>query len=750
MQRELRLLILEDQATEAELAVRQLQSAGITCKWRRVEREPEFRRALIDWHPDLILSDFTLPQFDGLTALSVAVSTAPDVPFIFLSGTIGEERAIEALKRGAVDYVLKTNLARLPPAVRRAMEDVESRRARRAAEEAVGRLSRVLQMLSGINTAVVRIRDRDDLLNEACRLAHQTGGYAFAFIALTDPGTRTARPVACAGERSQTLVDAIFTVSDSALSDTSVTGRVLRTGQAVVCADDLVAGNATGPQMPGGTPPTVACLPLVVDGTTVGAFMFGAPERCSVSEEELLLLQEVAANLSFALQYLEKQDAVRYLSYFDPLTGLAKRSLLCERLSRMLAVPTDGSIHASVVVFDIEHMSAINDSFGRHIGDLLLQRIADRLKRHSEETEHLAHLGGGTFVMVVQGDAAKAGVRALQEQLDSIFRKPFSIEGTEIPAAVKAGIATHPQNGSDANTLVQNAEAALKAAKSSGEKALTHRREMNSALAERRAMEFRLRIALERNQFVLHYQPKLRLSDGQITGVEALLRWADPERGLVPPGIFLPTLETTGLIAPVGDWALTQAAADARTWRKLGFAPLRVAVNAAAIQLRRRDFASKVLDAAAGLPAEEGWGLDIEVVEGALLEDSAWCVRSLRLLRSAGVHVAIDDFGTGYSSLSRLSQLPVDTLKIDRYFTSRIPEDNGSCTLVTTIIGLARAFNMTTVAEGVELPGQLEFLIEAGCNESQGYLHSRPIPAEELGELLGQEPQPLAATLARK
>ena len=201
--------------------------------------------ALAEWRPDLILSDFTLPQFDGLTALAIAVGRRARCAVHLSSGTIGEERAIEALKRGAVDYVLKTNLARLVPAVHRAIEDVESRRARRAAEERVGRLSRVLQMLSGINTAVVRIRDRDDLLNEACRLAHQTGGYAFAFIALVDPGTRTARPVACAGERSQTLVDAIFTVADSALTDTSVTGRVLRTGQAVVCADDLVPTTTT-------------------------------------------------------------------------------------------------------------------------------------------------------------------------------------------------------------------------------------------------------------------------------------------------------------------------------------------------------------------------------------------------------------------------------------------------------------------------------------------------------------------------
>lgn len=739
MGREIRLLILEDAATEAEIAVRHLKTAGMLCEWKRVEREGEFRKAIEEWRPDVILSDFTLPQFDGLTALAIATAVAPDVPFIFLSGTIGEERAIEALKRGAVDYVLKSNLARLVPAVERALDDVASRLARRAAEERVGRLSRVLQMLSGINTAVVRIRDRDELLNEACRLAHQVGGYEFAFIALVDPGTRTARPVACAGERSQTLVDAIFTVADSALSDTSVTGRVLRTGQALVCADDLTAPTAPKGQLASGGPTqSVACLPLVVDAATVGAFMFGAPHHCAVSEEELLLLQELAANLSFALQYLEKQDAVRYLSYFDPLSGLAKRALFCERLGRLLATPEAAAQKPAVVVFDIQHMSAINDSSGRHIGDLLLQRIADRLKRHFDDTDHLAHLGGGTFVSVIEKPVfGEDGSPALPEYLSAVFSRPFNVEGTEIPVTVKAGLACYPENGTDPNSLVQNAEAALKAAKASGERSMPHRREMNSALAERRAMEYRLKTALERNQFVLHYQPKISLANDCIEGVEALLRWMDPERGLIAPGLFLSTLETTGLIVHVGEWALGQAAADCRRWHRLGFSPVRVAVNAAPMQLRRRDFAAKVLDAAAHFPSAAGWGLDIEITEGALMEDSAWCVRALRTLRSSGIRIAIDDFGTGYSSLSRLSQLPVDTLKIDRYFTSRVPEDPGSCTLVSTIIGLATAFKMSTVAEGVETPEQLAYLKQAGCDESQGYLHSRPIPAMDLDKLLG-------------
>jgi EAL domain-containing protein (putative c-di-GMP-specific phosphodiesterase class I) len=259
---------------------------------------------------------------------------------------------------------------------------------------------------------------------------------------------------------------------------------------------------------------------------------------------------------------------------------------------------------------------------------------------------------------------------------------------------------------------------------------------MNSALAARVKMEHRLRTALGNNQFELHYQPKLRLSTGKIETAEALLRWRDPERGLVAPGAFLPILESAGLMPAVGAWALNQAAADCRDWRRAGLPPVRVAVNVSPTELRRRGFEHEVVLAVGTLVHDAGWGIDIEVTEGALLGDSASCVQALRLMRNAGLRIAIDDFGTGYSSLARLSELPIDTLKIDRVFTRRLPDDRRIGTLVETIIDLAHAFDMTTVAEGVETQKQLNFLVRAGCDESQGYLHSRPIPRAEFEHLL--------------
>jgi len=743
MEQGLRLLILEDVAAEAELAVHQLKRAGLNCTWTRVETEDAFREALHEMRPDLILSDFSIPGYDGSAALELTRREAPEIPFIFVSGTIGEERAIEALKAGAVDYVLKSNLERLAPAVRRALKDVAVRRAQRAAEQRVERLSRVLQMLSAINAGVVRIRERTHLFEETCRIAHDVGKYALAVIVLIDPGTRMARPVAWAGVEGDFTDQITFSVdgSDTPDTDDTVTGRALRTGREAISNDLLGAGNrlrfaerlfALG----------VNCLvsiPLLIDDTPIGAFTVGSCDSCAVSEEELRMLREVASNLSFALQFLHKEDTVRFLSYFDPLTGLAKRALFCERVSRLLARHAGEDTEVLVVAFDIEHLGVINDSFGRHVGDQVVQFVADNVKSQFEGSDSLAHLDGGHFAVVISGrESYETSVRVLHERLALALGQPLVIANHEIRVNVKAGLARFPENGADAESLLQNAETALHKARKSGERFLRHRREINTEVAERLALEHRLRAALNADQFELHYQPQLSIADGAICGAEALLRWRDPAQGLVLPGVFLGVLESTGLIIDVGEWVLRRAARDLRHWQQLGFAAMRIAVNVSPVQLRESEFADRFVRATGWQPGERN-GLDIEITEGALLEDSLSVTQTLQSLREVGTQVSIDDFGTGYSSLSRLSKLPVDTLKIDRSFTTALVGDESSQAVVSTIVALARAFKLSTVAEGVETSEQLDILRTLGCQQSQGYLHSRPVAGEVFeGMLVGR------------
>jgi len=713
--------------------------------------------AAIAMPPDLVLSDAMMPRLDGFGLLKAlrADERTRQLPIILLSARAGEESAVEGLGAGADDYLVKPFSARELLArvrshldlarQRRGLErELERRVAARTAE--VGRLTRVLQMLSGINTALVRIRDRNEVIAEACRLAHRTGGYAMAMVALIEPSARVARPAAWAGFDFLADPGQEFAVGTRESEDTSLMGHVMRTGKAVLCEDIRTFPNFINRRetlIEAGVR-SLACLPLRVDGTPIGAFLFGTRKDEDIQPDEMMLLEEVAANLSFALQYLDKQDAVHFLSYFEPLTGLAKRTLFCERLNRLLVRGRDALPRLAVTVFDIAHLAVINDTFSRHTGDRLLQCVADRLKEHLPDTEQLGHLGGGTFVCV-SALQERTSENPTSDAIARLFDSPLRVDGRELAVEVKSGVACYPDDGQEAGHLVQNAEAALKAAKASGERYLHHRLEMNSELAHRVAMEQRLRGALEKEQFVLHYQPKVSLRTGEVHGLEALLRWNDPEQGLVAPALFLPLLESAGLLPAIGAWVLRQAVADCRGWRRRGLPPLRVAVNISPPELRRRDVAREILEVVGDLAGTSPWGIDIEITEGALGGDSSSCVHALRLLRAGGLNIAIDDFGTGYSSLGRLSELPIDTLKIDRSFTSRLPTDRKCCTLVASIIALAHAFDLSTVAEGVESQAQFDHLLRAGCDESQGYFHSRPLPAAQLEAWLARPEIPRPA-----
>jgi diguanylate cyclase (GGDEF)-like protein len=735
-----RILLVEDVPTEAEITIRQVRKGGIACTWHRVETESALRDALRDFQPNIILSDFSLPQFTGLGALGVAREVAPDLPFIFVSGTIGEERAIEALRCGAMDYVIKGNLNRLTPAITRALHEAAARIERRRQEAQIVRLTRVLRLLSAVNAAVARIHDQRELFAEACRLAVTVGGYATALVALPHPETHAVQPVACSGVNPEATESLRAAVTAAVNRKNSVISGVLKSGISFVCNDTIDDPAATvniDEMMTHAGFRSAIALPLLIDKTAIGVLVLTAADAGTLSDEELQMLREIAANLSFALQYRQKDDAVRFLSHFDAQTGLAKRSLFCERIGRLWTHTNHRRVRIAVAAIDVEKLSVINDSFGRHTGDLLLQHVADRLRRHYPQTDMLAQLGGGTFAIaldVTEGTSSDP-MTTLRESLAAVFGPPFAIEGREIPVTVKSGLALYPTDGTQAAALVQNAEAALRNARASGERVLTFSLEQRSEVVARLALEHKLRTAIERQQFELHYQPKMNIHSRRIEGVEALIRWRDPSSGLVAPGTFLPLLESTGLIVEVGNWVLEQAARDSQQWQRLGLPTIRVAVNVSTIQLRRPDFADRFLQVLAPW-ADSARGLDIEITEGALFDDCAAEVQKLQRLRAAGVRVAIDDFGTGYSSLSRLSDLPIDTLKIDRSFVSRLPDDSLGRTLVATIISLAHAFGMSVVAEGVETEAQLAALRDMDSDEAQGFLLSKPVTRDAFTELL--------------
>jgi diguanylate cyclase (GGDEF)-like protein len=421
--------------------------------------------------------------------------------------------------------------------------------------------------------------------------------------------------------------------------------------------------------------------------------------------------------------------------HHDPLTGLANSALFRERLAELLKVSGKSGRKVAVAMMDIERFKTINDMFGRQAGDELLKQFALRLSLGATDGSIIARISDDHFAIAVPGfESAGAAARLPEERLARWFAAPYPVGERELRIAARMGLALFPDDGIDQNALFMHAESALKKAKATGERYLFYTREMSHRAAERLSLENKLRQAIDRQEFVLHYQPKLNLATGEVVGVEALLRWRSPDLGLVPPLEFIPLLEETGLILEVGPWALRRAVLDHSSWTAHGIAVPRIAVNVSAIQLRQRNFVDLVQEAIG--PAAGANVIDLEITETCIMEDIEANIEKLRKLRSWGIGIAIDDFGTGYSSLGYLAKLPVDTLKIDRSFIITMLHNVDTMTLVSTIISLARALKLKVVAEGVDSEDQAKVLRLLRCDEMQGYLYSKPLPGEQLIELL--------------
>ena len=621
----------------------------------------------------------------------------------------------------------------------------------RRQRQQLDRQAQIVRLHSAINSAVIRIRCRDELLQVACDLAVDLGGFYGAVVWVVDGSGRWAWMKYRAGPEvrdCETLQR--LEIGDGTGPDPSLSGRALRTGKVMMCAD-IACGDApvaARERLLARGIRSLTALPLIVAGKRVAVLTLSARDPAPAEDGELLrLLENIAASLAFALHSLESADAAQYLASFDPLTGLAKRALFCERLDKELqsasTAPTDAA-RAVVIAFDVRELGSINTLYGQRFGDLLLQRLAKRLYRHAGDYERMAYLGAGTFALLerVPHSVTESPRLALDAAL---LDQPFEIEGREIRLALSFGAAEHLQEVASGAILVQRAEAALKRAKESGEHYLNYRPEMSRETAQRVILEHRLRTALAEQQFVLHYQPQIDLATGRIDSAEALLRWRDPTGGLELPGRFLPVLESSGMIVPLGNWTLLKAVEDLESWRQAGCCPMRVAVNVSAQQLKQREFLHGLLGLADRLAPLAGFGLDIEITETTLLQDLEGTSEKLRELRKAGIRVALDDFGTGYSSLGLLSKLPVDVLKIDRSFVSGLPEDAASVTLVVSIVELASAFDLITVAEGVETAEQLAALRALRCSHAQGFLHGPAVPARELEQMLARF-EPLSPT----
>ncbi|HEU4708047.1 MAG TPA: EAL domain-containing protein, partial [Methylophilaceae bacterium] len=602
---------------------------------------------------------------------------------------------------------------------------------RKTSEARILGLNRVYAVLSGINALIVHVHDRDELFREACRVTVEAGAFKMAWIGLVDMAAGYIRPVASAGNVGDFFEVAppeVFEIGETTIGRA---GRAVRNMKPEVSND---FGKGKQKLMRKGLEDrgihSFAIIPLIVGDKAIGVFALYSARAGYFDEEEMRLLQNLAGDISFAIDHIEKQDKLNYLAFYDELTGLANRNLFLDRVAQYIRSAKSRKSRLAVALIDLERFKNINDSLGRQVGDALLKQVADWLTLSVGDAGLLARLEADHFALVLPQEKLGGDAKEFLKQLmESLLDHPFRLNDDVFRIAAKLGVALFPDNGTEAETLFRNAEAALKKTKTSGERYLFYTQQMTETVAVKLTLENQLRQALDREEFVLHYQPKINLESGEITGAEALIRWNDPNTGLVPPSRFIPILEETGLIYDVGRWALRQAVKDYLRWQAAGLPAVRVAVNVSPLQLRNGDFISDI-EQVIGVDAKAAAGLELEITESVIMEDIKHSISLLSALRTMGITVAIDDFGTGFSSLSYLAKLPVDNLKIDRSFIIEMNNGSGGLELVTTIINLAHSLKLKVIAEGVETEEQLRLLRQLNCEEMQGYFFSAPVSAD--------------------
>ena len=654
-----------------------------------VECMGEAEKHLADREVDIVLLDLGLPDAQGVGAVRRVRAAAPRIPLVVLTGSDDESMATQALQEGAQDYLIKGQIdgRSLFRALRYAVE-------RKALEEALFvEKERAQVTLNCIGDAVVctEISGNITFLN---LVAEKMTGWSWQEAA--------GRPMA-----------EVFRILDATSRETTPNPMERAIGQ-----------NRTV-HLPSN------CILVRRDGLEIPIEDSVAPihDRQGQATGAVIVFRDVSAAREMALQ-------MTHSAQHDFLTGLPNRMLLNDRVNQAITLAPRHNKKVAVLFLDLDGFKHINDSLGHPIGDKLLQSIAKRLVDCVRGSDTVSRQGGDEFVVLLSEmeqseDAAISALRILQAVAEA-----HSIDQHDLHVTTSIGVSVYPDDGQDAETLIKNADTAMYQAKENGRQSYQFfKSAMNVRAVERQSIEENLRRALERQEFSLHYQPKINLRSGEITGAEALLRWTHPIRGPVSPAQFIPVAEDCGLILPIGQWVLREACKQARAWVDAGLPLGTIAVNISSMEFREDNFLESVF----AILKETGLdprSLELELTESVLMKRAESAASVLKTLRASGVQVAVDDFGTGYSSLSYLRKFPIDALKIDQSFVRQITSAPDDTTIVTAVISMGRSLKLRVVAEGVETLQELEFLQAHLCDEAQGYYFSRPILPQHFAKLL--------------
>ncbi len=648
---------------------------------------------------DIILLDLVLPDSQGLDGFDQMVKAAPNSLILVLSASTNDELAIQALQRGAQETVPKPHVDShwLPRALHYVVEQKNTERHLRITEEALFEEKERAQVtLNSIGDAVLTT-DLNGKVTYLNLVAEKMTGWTLE-------------------EAMGHTLSTVFNIIDGKTRNPSPSPAERAIAQNKVV--DLSAD----------------CILVRRDGSESDIEDSSAPihNRRGDVIGAVLVFHDVSESRAMALK-------MSYLAQHDFLTGLPNRLLLTERLSRAMGMGRRHGKQVALLFIDLDYFKHINDSLGHSLGDQLLKSVAQRLVSSVRVTDTVCRQGGDEFVILLSEIERPQDVVQVVEKLLAAFINPHHIAGHELHVTLSIGVAIYPNDGTQVDTILQNADTAMYHAKARGRNNCQFFNvAMNTRAVQRLLIENSLRRALRCQEFVLHYQPKVNLESGTMTGAEALIRWQDPDIGLIYPAEFVPIAEECGLIVPIGLWVLGEVCRQLQVWESEGLRNVPVAVNVSAVEFRHKNFLPMLenLLEKTGLSPQL---LELELTERIVMHDAEMSASVLHAIKSMGIQLAIDDFGTGYSSLSYLKRFPIDTLKIDQSFVRDITRDSSDATIVSAVIGMGRNLNQRVVAEGVETFEQLDFLKAHHCEEGQGYQFSRPLVADEFAQLLVAE-----------
>ena len=637
---------------------------------------------------DAILLELSLPDSHSFETFDRLFLAVPDVPILILGGNANEALAKEAVGRGAQDYLLPDHLEySLPRALGNAID-------RKAAGDALYvEKERAQVTLNSIGDAV---------------LCTDTSGKVTYLNLVAEAMTGWRREEAIGKPLAE-----IFRIIDGA------TRKPAPDPMEMAVEQDRTVGL------------TVNCVLIRRDGFESAIEDSAAPihDRAGRVSGAVIVFHDVSAARAMSVQ-------MTHAAQHDVVTNLPNRLLLSDRIAQSIALARRQHRPLAMIFLDLDRFKYINDSLGHAIGDELLRSVSKRLLASVRASDTVSRLGGDEFVVLLSEIAHPVDAAASAGKMLLALSGPHAIGGQELHIDGSIGISVYPEDGEDAETLIKNADTAMYHAKEKGRNNFQFfKAEMNVKVVERQSLEGSLRRALERKEFLLHYQPKVNLETGEISGVEALIRWQPPDRGFLLPAQFVPVAEECGLILQIGRWVLYEACRQAREWQDAGLAFKRISINVSAVEFRDKGFVEGVrtILSETGLQARY---LELELTEGVLMEDAESTASVLQELKMMGVHLAVDDFGTGYSSLSYLQQFPIDVLKIDQSFVHRITGDRDDSPIVSAIISMGKSLNHRVVAEGIETREQRAYLQTQHCVEGQGFLFSRPLAAAQFAHLL--------------